>query len=63
VRLEVPREELERRIRGRDEGAELAEHLELIAAEPPKLFEDAAVPGAGTPREVALEVLRATSGR
>jgi GNAT superfamily N-acetyltransferase len=64
VRLQVPRAELERRIRARDEGAELAEHLELVAAEPPPLFEDAAVAGnAGTPREVGLEVLRATSGR
>jgi adenylylsulfate kinase len=61
VRLDVPRDLLEARLRGRDGGAELAEHLAMLdeaaSAEP---FEDAAVDGtADSPREVALAVLRA----
>jgi hypothetical protein len=60
VRLELPRDEVERRLRARDEH-ELEEHLGLLAederAEP---FEDAAVDAAGlSPAEVAAAALAA----
>ena len=58
VRLDVPREELERRIRARDTGRELEEHLAMIAEEPPRL-ENAAVDATRPPAEVALAVLAA----
>lgn len=59
IRLEAAREVLEARIRSRDHGAELAEHLELLAAaDAAERFEDAAVRGdGGSPRDVALAVL------
>lgn len=56
VRLDVPHAELERRIRARDSGAELEEHLALLAAEAPPL-EATAVDATRPPREVALAVL------
>lgn len=61
VRLELPREVLERRVRARDEGAELAEHLALIAADAAaERFEDARVQAEGlAPSEVARAALRA----
>ena len=62
VRLEVPHGELERRIRARDTGAELEQHLGMLA-EPPVDLGAATVRGdLGSPREVALAVL-AASGR
>ncbi len=61
IRLDVPREVLEARLSARDEGAELDEHLALVAAAgSASRFEDAAVRGdAGSPRDVARAVLEA----
>jgi len=60
VKLEVPRDELVRRICARDTGAELEEHLSLVTA--PEQTIDAfafAVDATQPPREVALAVLTA----
>jgi hypothetical protein len=61
IRLEAPRRVLEERVRARDRGAALDEHLALIAeAEAAERFEDAAVRAdLASPREVALAVLAA----
>ena len=57
ARLEVPRAELERRLRARDTGAELEEHLAFLErATPPA---DVAVPGIGDPAEVAQAIYEA----
>jgi energy-coupling factor transporter ATP-binding protein EcfA2 len=60
VHLAVPVAVLEQRLRRRDSGSELSEHLAMLAAgagETP--FEDAVVDNDGRPaREVALEILR-----
>ena len=58
VKLEVPRDELVRRIRWRDTGAELEEHLALLAA-PEQEIDAVAVVATRPPREVALAVLAA----
>jgi hypothetical protein len=60
VRLDVPREVLERRLRGRDSGAELEEHLAVVAAgADPLVFEDAVVYDSGdcAAREIAASIL------
>lgn len=59
VRLAVSRELLAERLRRRDSGSELEQHLALVADAETPLFEDAVV-GNGDhrhPRETALEVL------
>jgi energy-coupling factor transporter ATP-binding protein EcfA2 len=56
VRLAVPRDELVRRVRARDTGRELEEHLALLDGDEPRL-EDASVDATGPPREVAFAVL------
>jgi hypothetical protein len=61
VRLDVPRAELERRLRARDHGAELVEHLALLDA--PAEPADAVVSGEGSPREVARAVLTVAGWR
>jgi hypothetical protein len=58
VRLIVPADVLEQRIRARDQGRELAEHLELLRTETASGLEDAGVDNSGRPpRAVALEIL------
>lgn len=60
VRLAAPREELERRLRRRDAGARLAEHLTAVAAPPAAAAGEVVVDTAGrTPREVAEAALLA----
>jgi hypothetical protein len=59
VRLDVPRAELERRLRARDRGAELDEHLAMLDAPP----EAANASGEGSPREVARAVLTVAGWR
>jgi hypothetical protein len=60
VRLAVPEHVLQARLRQRDTGTELAEHLALVAdtADLPP-FEDAVVTDTGVrrPRDIALEIL------
>jgi hypothetical protein len=58
VKLDVPRDELVRRVRARDTGAELEEHLALLSGPEPEL-EVVAVDAQRPPREVALAVLAA----
>ncbi len=64
VRLDLPRDELERRLRARDEH-ELEEHLGLLAADDgAERFEDAAVDALGlSPAQVATAVLAAAGWR
>jgi hypothetical protein len=58
VRLAAPREELERRIRRRDTGAQLAEHLAATASPPARAPGEVVIETAGrSPREVAEAVL------
>jgi hypothetical protein len=60
VRLDVSRPELEARLRRRDGGRELVEHLALAAAEPPELGHAVVASGDDRrPDEVALEILAA----
>jgi dephospho-CoA kinase len=58
VRLTVPPEVQEERLRARDTGREPEQHLAFLAAGEPERFEDATVANAGSPRDVAGEVLR-----
>jgi adenylate kinase family enzyme len=58
VKLDVPRDELVRRVCARDTGAELEEHLALLSGPEPEL-EVVAVDAQRPPREVALAVLAA----
>jgi hypothetical protein len=59
VRLAVPVHELNERLRRRDSGGELAEHLALIEESEGAGLEDAVVDGGGerAPREIAAEIL------
>ena len=60
VRLVAPPALIEKRLRARDEGAELEEHLAFLRAGDPSGFEDAVVEiGNRSPREIATEVLAA----
>lgn len=59
MRLVVPRPVLEERLRRRDTGRELAEHLALVALQEPSGPEDAVIDNdeGRRPRDVALEIL------
>lgn len=59
VRLDVPVDELRERLRGRDSGDELAEHLALMEEPGATGLEDAVVDGSAerAPREIAAEIL------
>jgi hypothetical protein len=59
VRLTADAATREARLRARDAGAELEEHLALLAAGEPPRFEDAEVVAEREPAAVAAEVLRA----
>jgi len=62
VHLAAPREELERRLRRRDTGAQLAEHLAAIASpETPAPREAVVETARRTPRQVAEAVLLAAA--
>jgi thymidylate kinase len=58
VRLTVPPEVQEQRLRARDTGRELEQHLAFLAAGEQERFENATVANAGSPRDAAGEVLR-----
>jgi hypothetical protein len=59
VRLVVDAATREARLRARDSGAELEEHLALVAARDPERFEDAEIEATGSTAETAAAVLRA----
>jgi ribose 1,5-bisphosphokinase PhnN len=59
VRLTVPPAIQEARLRARDTGRELEQHLAFLAAGEPAHFEDATVANVGPPPDVAAEVLQA----
>src|SRR5919109_5248 len=63
VRLAVPKQELNKRLRERDSGREVAEHLALIDEYVPVAFEDAVVDAGGgrPPSEIAVEILTLAS--
>ena len=58
VALDAPRAILEARVRARDNGHELAHHLEALAEDPPDLG-CPVVEATGDPREIALAALSA----
>jgi hypothetical protein len=58
VRLTVPPALQEARLRARDTGRELAQHLAFLAEGEAELFEDATVANGREPQDVAAEVLR-----
>jgi adenylylsulfate kinase len=57
VRLGVPPAVLAERLRRRDTGRELVQHLELAGRPQPSVFEDTVVDANRPPRDVALTVL------
>jgi type II secretory pathway predicted ATPase ExeA len=58
VRLTVPADLREERLRARDTGRELEQHLELLSLGEAALFEDATVANDRAAREVARDLLR-----
>jgi hypothetical protein len=61
VRLVADAATREARLRARDVGGELEEHLALLAAGDPPRFEDAEVEAGGDPAEIARAALRAAA--